>query len=49
MQTVLPAWQQEAAFASLRDPKERAKLSVQQLSEYLLKPVLSCAAINREL
>jgi len=29
--------------------KESAKLSVQQLSEYLLKPVLSCAAINREL
>ncbi len=26
--------------------KERAKLSAQQLSEYLLKPVLSSAAIN---
>jgi hypothetical protein len=29
--------------------RESAKLSVQQLSEYLLKPVLSCAAINREI
>ena len=29
--------------------KESAKLSVQQLSEYLLKPILSSAAINREL
>jgi hypothetical protein len=28
--------------------KDSAKLSDQQLSEYLLKPVLSCAAINRE-
>jgi hypothetical protein len=27
---------------------ENAKLSDQQLSEYLLKPVLSCASINRE-
>jgi hypothetical protein len=29
--------------------KESARLSVQQLSEYLLKPVLCCAAINREI
>jgi hypothetical protein len=29
--------------------KESARLSVQQLSEYLLKPVLCCAAINREM
>ncbi len=29
--------------------KATAKLSNQQLSEYLLKPILSCAAINREL
>ncbi len=29
--------------------KENAKLSDQQLSEYLLKPILSGAAINREL
>jgi hypothetical protein len=28
--------------------KESAKLSIQQLSEYLLKPVLSSASINRE-
>ena len=27
--------------------KESAKLSDQQLSEYLLRPILSCAAINR--
>jgi hypothetical protein len=27
--------------------KESAKLSDQQLSEYLLKPILSCASINR--
>jgi hypothetical protein len=32
----------------LGESKENAKLSDQQLSEYLLKPVLSCAAINRE-
>jgi hypothetical protein len=28
--------------------EESAKLSVQQLSEYVLKPVLSATAINRE-
>jgi hypothetical protein len=28
--------------------KENAKLSDQQLSEYLLKPILSCGAINQE-
>jgi hypothetical protein len=29
--------------------KERAQLSDQQLSEYLLKPILSCASINSPL
>jgi hypothetical protein len=29
--------------------KENAKLSDRELSEYLLKPILSTAAINREL
>ena len=34
-------------FWVLGDPlKENTKLSAQQLSEYLLKPVLSCAEIN---
>jgi hypothetical protein len=31
-----------------KSTQENAKLSDQQLSEYLLKPVLSGAAINRE-
>jgi hypothetical protein len=40
---------QHASWILGESTKENAKLSNQQLSEYLLKPVLSSASINREL
>jgi hypothetical protein len=39
---------QQATWALGESTKEASKLSVEQLSEYLLKPILSSAAINRE-
>ena len=47
--TIEPDKDGQHGFWVLGEPtKEGAKLSVQQLSEYLLKPVLASAAINRE-
>jgi hypothetical protein len=47
--TIEPEKDGQHAFWVLGDPaKEGAKLSVEQLSEYLLKPVLASAAINQE-
>jgi hypothetical protein len=39
---------QRAIWALGESTNEASKLSVEQLSEYLLKPVLSSASINRE-
>ncbi len=39
---------QHASWLLGESTKEIARLSDQQLSEYLLKPVLFCASINRE-
>lgn len=45
--TIEPDQEGRHGFWVLGDPKENAKLATQQLSEYLLKPVLSSAEINR--
>jgi hypothetical protein len=48
--TIEPEKDGQHAFWVLGDPaKEGAKLSVEQLSEYLLKPVLASAAIKGEI
>jgi hypothetical protein len=48
--TFEPGKESGHSFWVLGDPaKENAKLSVQQLSEYLLKPVLASADINGEI
>jgi hypothetical protein len=47
--TVQPDKDGQNGFWVLGDPdKESGKQSVQQLSEYLLKPILASADINRE-
>lgn len=48
--TIEPDLDGQHSFWVLGEPsKQGARLSVQKLSEYLLKPVLCSAAINREL